>query len=141
MNSKTNGTSSKLNIGHRPLLIRTLIAILISNIFFYLLFMSSNETEAQEVQQAGWVQIQLTAKARTPFQTGKKVLLIDRRSGLSVEAVLEQSPSETDERITVSVKEGDAHSVLKSDNWEIVPYLKNLNLTQVGKRVEHEIRY
>ena len=141
MSLKTTGISSKLNIASKPLLFRVLAAIVLSNIFFYLLFMNSDETEAQVLPPDGWVQIQIKADSRTPFQSGKKVLLVDRQRGMSLEAVLEIPPSETEEHFTISVKEEEASEVLRFKNWEIIPYLKKLTLSKVGKRVEHEIHY
>lgn len=118
------------------------VAIVISNIFFFLLF-SGSETElvSQKEIPAGWVEMQIRAELLTPFQSGKKVLLIQRQARKQLEAMLETAPSDPTERFTILVKESQAEILLKHESWEIVPFLKKLTLTPLAQGTSHEIRY
>ena len=117
------------------------VAIVISNIFFFLLF-SGSETEIEKSTiPDGWVEIQVRAELLTPFHSGKKVLLLHRLGRKKVEAMLETSPQEPEGRFTVLVKESEAESLLQHESWEIVPFLKTLSFARVHTGVSHEIRY
>ena len=89
----------------------------------------------------GWVEIEVCGDLLTPFQNGKKVMLLDRQSRKTVVALLQDLPSDPEGRFTVQVKETDASVLLQRESWEIVPYLTTLTLAPVRKGEAHEIRY
>ena len=120
--------------------IKLAVALVLSNVFFFLLFGNSSEVK-QETNDtpAGWVEIQLNAELFTPFHTGKKVLLVNRIGRKKLEGVLQTSATEG--RMTVLVKETEAHALFQHERWEVLPFLKNLNFATVKKGESHEIRY
>ncbi|WPU64237.1 hypothetical protein [Peredibacter starrii] len=116
------------------------IALVISNVFFFLLFGNNSEVKPESSGvPAGWVEIQLSAELFTPFHSGKKVLLVNRIGRKKLEGVL-QTPA-TEGRMTVLVKETEAHALFQHETWEVLPFLKNLNFASVKKGESHEIRY
>ena len=117
------------------------VALVISNIFFFLLF-SGSETKAEIPSvPEGWVEIQVRAELLTPFHSGKKVLLLHRIARKRVEAMLETTPQEPEGRFTVLVKDSEAHTLLQHEHWEIVPFLKTISFAPLTSGVSHEIRY
>lgn len=141
MISNIVGTALKKNTKTKQWWLKLGIAIVISNIFFFLLF-SGSETEIEKSTiPDGWVEIQVRAELLTPFHSGKKVLLLHRLGRKKVEAMLETSPQEPEGRFTVLVKESEAESLLQHESWEIVPFLKTLSFARVHTGVSHEIRY
>ena len=141
MISKIAGNVLKQNTKTKLWWMKLAVAIVISNIFFYLCFSESEKpTETSSVPQ-GWVAIHVRAELLTPFQSGKKVLLLHRIGRKRVEAMLETSPVEPEGRFTVLVKESEAQALLQHESWEIVPFLKTLSFARVSKGVSHEIRY
>lgn len=142
MISKIAGSTLKKDTRTKQWWLKLAVAIVLSNIFFFLLF-SGNETEAviSPTVPEGWVEIQVRAELLTPFQTGKKVLLLQRNARRRVEAVLESTPLEPEGRYTVLVKETEAASLLQYETWEIVPFLKTLSFAPVATGARHEIRY
>lgn len=89
----------------------------------------------------GWVEVQLQAQMLTPFQSGKKVLLVQRSEGKKLEGVLKGHELEDAGRLTVLVKEDEAEALFKYSTWEVLPYLRHLSLVKVKKGTSHEIRY
>jgi hypothetical protein len=87
------------------------------------------------------VEIQLNAELQTPFHSGKKILLIHRASRKKLEGVLQLSGVDQLGKITVLVKESEAHILFQHESWEVLPYLKHLNFASVKKDASHEIRY
>ncbi len=142
MLSKIAGNISKQNTKTKVWWAKLAVAIVISNIFFFMLF-SGSETENPEVSTIpeGWVEIQVRAELLTPFHSGKKVLLLHRNGRKRVEAMLETSPQEPEGRFTVLVKESEAPALLQHESWEIVPFLKTLTFSRIATGVSHEIRY
>lgn len=141
MISNIVGTVLKKNTKTKQWWAKLAIAIVISNIFFFLLF-SGSETEIEKSSiPEGWVEIQVRAELLTPFHSGKKVLLLHRLGRKRVEAMLETSPQEPEGRFTVLVKESEAESLLQHESWEIVPFLKTLSFARIKTGVSHEIRY
>ncbi|WP_408097246.1 hypothetical protein ACJVC5_19630 [Peredibacter sp. HCB2-198] len=116
------------------------LALVLSNVFFFLLFGNHSEVKQEATgTPAGWVEIQLNAELFTPFHSGKKVLIVNRIGRKKLEGVL-QTPA-TEGRMTVLVKEAEAHALFQHETWEVLPYLKNLNFASVKKGESHEIRY
>jgi hypothetical protein len=141
MNSKIVGTVSKKNIKNISWWIKLGLALILSNIFFFALF-SKNETSQDSLAiPSGWVELQIRAELLTPFQTRKKVLLINRPERKRIEGILETNAVEPEGRFTVLVKESEAVALLKFGHWEIVPFLKTFEFPHVKQGVSHEIRY
>lgn len=117
-------------------------ALILSNVFFFLLFGGDNTSVAQtNFLPEGWVEVQLEARLHTPFQIGKKVLLVSRSGRKKIHGVLNQNGNELDQRVTVLVKEDEAALLFQNDNWEILPLIQNLYFKTFTQRENHEIRY
>ena len=127
------GKNYKKNIP-QPLLI--LIAILLSNALFYLLFFPSSSEVTDELPD-GLVEIKLEAKLQTPFQKGKMVLIHHPSSHQMIEARLINA--EEDGLVTVATDELSGKFLLKDGTWRILPLIK-MNVTQ-AKGENREIRY
>ena len=142
MISKIAGTILKKNTKTKLWWMKLAVSIVLSNIFFFVLF-SSNEKPSVPTSSIpeGWVELQVKAELLTTFQSRKKVLLLHREARKRVEAVLETSPQEPEGRFTVLVKETEVEALLKYESWEIVPFLKTLNFAPLHTGVHHEIRY
>lgn len=118
------------------------IALVLSNVFFFLLFGGDNTSAAQTILMPdGWVEVQLEARIHTPFHIGKKVLLVSRSGRKKIHGVLHQNGNELDQRVTVLVKEEEAALLFQNDNWEILPLIQNLHFRTFTQRENHEIRY
>lgn len=117
------------------------VALILSNIFFFLLFSGDSEVKQENAIPEGWVEIQLQADLLTPFHYGKKVLIVHRIGRKKLEGVLQASGTDETGRITVLVKESEAHSLFQYESWEVLPFLKELKFVTVNKRETHEIRY
>lgn len=89
----------------------------------------------------GWVEVQLQADLLTPFHFGKKVLIIHRNGRKKIEGVLQATPVDQLGKLTVLVKEDEAHALFQHETWEVLPYLKNLTFAYARKEQSHEIRY
>lgn len=140
MNLEKIGTLFKKDTKTKAWWMKLGISLILSNIFFFLLFSDNSEVKRENVNPTGWVEMQLEVQLLTPFHSGKKVLLVHRNGRKKMEAVLQTSASETG-RITVLVKEDEAHVLLQHDSWEVLPYLKNLTFAYRAKEKAHEIRY
>lgn len=141
MISKIIGGVLKTNTKTKVWWMKLGLAIVISNIFFFMLF-SGNETKAtiEESVPEGWVEIQVRAEFLTTFQKGKKVLLVNRMHGKKVEGILQESSLEEGKH-TLLVTDTDAPLFFHYENWEIFPYVKSLHLVSKRKEAAHEIRY
>lgn len=141
MNFKVSGINWKTNMRTKTWWIKLGGAILLSNVFFFLLFSPSETKNLSHIVPEGWVELEVRAELLTPFHSGKKVLLIHRQPRKSVTALLDKSPAELEGRFTVLVKEEDASALLMHERWEIVPFLKTLTFAPESKGISHEIRY
>lgn len=142
------GTLFKRNTGTNPQerkiwLFKLGIALILSNIFFFVLFSGDSEVKkaSPDGVPEGWVEVHLNAELYTPFQMGKKVLLVHRSGRKKLEGVLQAPMKEELGKITVLVKEEEAHALFHFERWEILPYLKHLTFSSVKKDASHEIRY
>lgn len=115
------------------------IALILSNLFFFMLFTGPNEVQA-ETKTLGTVELQLKAHLLTPFEAGKKILLIHRSSRSKAEGKM-KVPQDSEGRMTVEVLEADAELLLMHEEWEITPYLKSLKFKVAAKGESYEIRY
>lgn len=142
MISQKIGTLLKKNTKNRVWYAKLAISLLLSNIFFFLLF-SGKDQEVPEKSHSleKGVEVQLSAQLLTPFQTGKKVLMVHRKQGRKIEGVLKGMDTESPERIVVLVKEAEAHDLFLHENWEIYPYLPKLSFHRPKKEQVHEISY
>lgn len=116
------------------------ICLILSNVFFFLLFSGDSEVK-QESTLPGWVEVQLEAQLLTPFQSGKKVLLVQRTARKKLEGVLQASGKDEPGKITVLVKEAEAQALFHYETWEVLPFLKHLTFASIKKESSHEIRY
>lgn len=116
------------------------ICLILSNIFFFLLFSSDSELKKEE-SFPGWVEVQLEAQLLTPFQSGKKVLLVQRSARKKLEGVLQSSGKDEPGKITVLVKEEEAAALFHYQTWEVLPFLKHITFANSRKDPSHEIRY
>ena len=128
-----NGKSFKKNIP-QPILI--ILIVLLSNLFFYLLFFPTDQ-KPQKAFPDDYVEIKLEAKLQTPFQKGKKVLL-QRLGQANMHEALLISEHE-DGLITVATNEKSGEALLREGPWRILPLIK-MNITQT-KGENREIRY
>src|SRR6476660_3530937 len=102
MISKLAGIISLKNTKNKVWWPKLAVAIVVSNVFFFLLFGGDNTSSADTFHiPPGWVEVQLEARLHTPFQNGKKVLLVNRPGRKSLRAVLNQKGDELDPRISV----------------------------------------
>lgn len=146
MNSEPNGTSLKKNTktkvqDRKFWWLKIGVALVLSNIFFFLLFSGDSEVKQDSSIPEGWVEVQVEADLMTPFHFGKKVLIVHRIGGKKLEGVLQASGADERGRITVLVKENEAHSLFQHESWEVLPYLKHLTFARAKQRESHEIRY
>ncbi len=142
MISKLVGTILKKNTKTKVWWMKLGLALILSNIFFFVLF-SGKETEASPLPQAAanHVEVQLIAQLSTPFVEGKKVLLVHRGSGASITGVLKAYQAEAGIHV-VSVHENEANQIFQHEHWEILPYIKNLSFKRRHTQgATHEIRY
>lgn len=119
------------------------VALVLSNIFFFYLFSGPENVTSEKVPElpVGSVEVQMRAELQTPFQKGKKVLLVSRQARKIIPAVLHEPSSDVTEKVTVIVNDEVAHQLFEHDSWEILPFLKKMAFKKVSQGVVHEIRY
>jgi hypothetical protein len=138
MTFKLNGVASMKNIKIDQKKIKILIALILSNVFFFILFSGTGQTEVKETHQKGWVEVKIAGISHTPFAAGKKILLIHKGARIQLEG---QFIAENETHFYVSVKELEAHHLFKHEAWEIIPYLSNLTFSPLYRGSSHEILY
>jgi hypothetical protein len=138
--SRIVGTFLKKNTKNKLWWSKLAIAIVVSNIFFFVLFTSTDPIASPAGQREGLVEVQLRAEIMTPFQHGKKVILLNRKSKLRVEGVLKEDIN-AEEKFTIWVREERASVLFDYNDWEILPYLKNLAFPIMNRGKIYEIRY
>lgn len=142
MISKITGTILRKNTKPKTWWIKLGISIILSNVFVLILFSEDSAVRTiQEVATPGWVEVQLNAELMTPFHSGKKVLIIHRVGRKKLEGVLKTPGLDNLGKITVLVKEQEAHALFQYESWEVLPYLKHLTFTTTRKEDSHEIHY
>ena len=139
MISKVAGTILKKNTKTKAWWLKLGIALILSNVFFFLLFSEEAPQDINPGVTPGWVEVQLRADLMTPFQKGKKILLIHRSGGQRIEGMLKDA-IDLEGRLTILVKENEAAPLFLKQSWEILPYIANLKLPAL-KGEMHEIRY
>ncbi len=140
---KLIGTALKKNTKTKLWWAKLGIALVLSNIFFFVLFGGSSEVK-QDLPSGipeGWVEVQLQAELLTPFHSGKKVLIIHRIGRKKLEGVLQSPGADQIGRTTVLVREAEAYALFQHETWEILPYLKHMQFAVTKKGSTHEIRY
>jgi hypothetical protein len=141
MNFNTIGTVFKKSTVTRVRFFKIIVALIISNLFFFLLFSPGSSSPQEPVKElSGWVEVQLEGHLFTPFGTGKKVILVNRKRGQQVEGLL-QGEKDLGGLYNILIKEKDALMVLHQESWEILPYLQNFKLATRAKGDDREIHY
>lgn len=142
MNLEKAGSVLSKNTKTKFWWVKLTLALVVSNVFFFVLFSNdSAQAGPKSFPTEGQVEVQLEAQLLTPFQSGKKVLIIQRKAGIKIEGVLKDMSPELPGRITVLVKENQADALFFHSSWEVLPYLRKLTLASVAKGLTHEIRY
>ncbi len=143
MISEKIGTVLKKNTKTKVWWAKLAVAIVLSNIFFFVLFGGDSNIKNEIISGVpeGWVEVQLNAELLTPFHSGKKVLIIHRIGRKKLEGVLQTPGTDQPGKITLLVKESEAHALFQFDSWEVLPYLKHMNFAATKKELSHEIRY
>lgn len=143
MISEKIGTILKKNTKTKAWWAKLAVAIVLSNLFFFVLFGGDSNIKNETVSgiPEGWVEVQLNAELLTPFHSGKKVLIIHRIGRKKLEGVLQTPGTDQPGKITLLVKESEAHALFQFDTWEVLPYLKHMNFAATKKEPSHEIRY
>ncbi len=143
MNLEKIGTLFKNVTKPRIWWVKLGVSLVLSNLFFFLLFGGVQPVTPSPTKESrsGWISVQLEAELQTPFQTGKKVLLVNRARRIKVEGVLEGEHREGVEKLAFAVREKDAAVLFLHRNWEILPYLRDLTFTAARKEPTHEIYY
>lgn len=141
MISNKLGTILKKNTKTKVWWVKLAVALILSNIFFFTLFGSDSEVKQEGAIPEGWVEVQLNAELLTPFHSGKKVLIIHRLGRKKLEGVLQATGTQELGKITLLVKESEAHALFQYETWEVLPYLKQMNFAATKKEESHEIRY
>lgn len=143
MISEKIGTLFKKNSKTKIWWIKLGVSIVLSNIFFFILFADDSDMKQESPRGTpeGWVEVQLEAELLTPFHSGKKVLIVQRTARKKLEGVLQAAGTEESGKITVLVKEFEATALFQHSTWEILPYLKHMSFASVRKEESHEIRY
>ncbi|HXH74790.1 MAG TPA: hypothetical protein VNJ08_07475 [Bacteriovoracaceae bacterium] len=140
MISRLVGTILKKNTRTKVWWMKLAVAIILSNVFFFALF-SSPAMPVEITNRAGWVEAQFKGELMTPFHSGKKVVLLNRKRAIQMEGVL-QGDINTEGKYTAWVKESEASTLFQFSEWEILPHLKGLKIAVIKKnRMNHEIRY
>lgn len=138
MNFEKIGKSLKLATSNKQKLAKIALALILSNVFFFLLF-GESEAEIESPDTPGTVAIHLEAKILTPLHGGKRIMIVSHALGVKIEGYFRSHHE--DGRITVEVPEEEAKSLLRKTDWEILPPLKNLAFQNRRSGVIHEIRY
>ncbi len=117
-------------------------SLILSNIFFFVLFSNSEDSiKKLETTPTDHVEIQLSAALLTPFQIGKKILIVNRKKRIKIQGVLISQLLDEENRLTFLVNEKEANHLFLNSNWEILPYMKYLSFASIQKDQDHEIRY
>ncbi len=116
-------------------------SLILSNIFFFVLFSNSEDSIKKFETPLDHVEIQLSAALLTPFQIGKKILIVNRKKRIKIQGVLISQLLDEENRLTVLVNEKEANHLFLYSNWEILPYMKYLSFASIPKDQDHEIRY
>lgn len=139
MNLQKIGTLLKKNTTREKAL-KLSIALILSNFFVFMLFSGDSEVKQVSPEIKGFVEVTISAPLLTPFQMGKKVLLIQRHRRRSIEGVLKTTPDESG-KLVVLIPENEAHALFQMGDWEIIPFLKHLAFSEMKKGESHEIHY
>ena len=139
MNFEKIGKSLKLATNDKQKLVKIALALILSNVFFFLLVGGEPDEGEEASSIPGSVAIHLEAKVLTPLHVGKRIMIVSHGLGQKVEGHFRAL--QEDGRITVEVQESEARSLLQKSDWEILPPLKNLAFQNRRSGVKHEIRY
>ncbi len=141
MISSKVGTLLKKNTGTRLWWVKLALALILSNVFFFYLFGPGPQEPGAEVLPSGWVEVKLKAALQTPYERGKKVLLVQRDSRKKLEGLLRSPTIPETEELTVLVRESEAQVLFHFEHWEILPFIRNLTFAPKNTGEQHEIHY
>jgi hypothetical protein len=139
MNFKKIGKGWKLATSDRPRLFKIGLALILSNIFFFLLIGGSHSETEEGAFVPGTVAMHIEARVLTPLFPGKRILIVSHKLEKKIEG--HYLSSQEDGRVTVEVMEEDAEKLLRHSDWEILPPLKNLAFQIRKNGGGHEIHY
>jgi hypothetical protein len=114
--------------------------VLLSNVIFYILFFPSEKVPEKTIPE-DFVEIKLEAKLQTPFQKGKKVLFIHRKTQKIIEVRLQDWISEEEKIVAVTVDEDHAQKLIDLSGWEVLPHLKQFKFAHRAMGDQYEIHY
>lgn len=140
MISRIVGTILKKNTKTKIWWAKLSVALVLSNVLFFMIFSSPGPSTPQETPREGQVEVQIKAELKTPFQRGKKVVLMNRSARIHLPGVLE-GEIEAGEKINVWVNEAEAAQLFQYEEWEVLPYLPNFKFPTITRGEHHEIRY
>ena len=142
MNSEKIGTILKKNTKTKLWWFKLAISLILSNIFFFLLFGEKKETKIYgPVPMEEWVEVHLEADSKTPIVSGKKILIVNAIRNKKIEGFLLSHENDESGKVTVKVKEKEAHDLFKYQSWQILPYIKDLTFNRPQRIYQHEINY
>ncbi len=142
MLSEKIGILLKKNTKSKLWWIKLGFSLILSNIFFFVLFSNTEDgSEKLKTLPSDHVEIQLRAELLTPFQIGKKILIVNRKKRIKIQGVLISQLLDEESRLTVLVNEKEVNHLFNNSNWEILPYMKYLSFASIPKDQHHEIRY
>jgi hypothetical protein len=121
------------------------ISIILSNIFFFLIFSPEQKDQDRPISPQNWVDIQLDAEILTPLINGKKILLLNKKERKKIEGFLKTNEIDNTGKITVSVREEQAHEIITFQSWQILPFLRHHKFASSNekrkRKPDHEIYY
>jgi len=126
----------------KPKILKLIVAIILSNVFFFMLF--SGTDEKTTTVKASGIEIIIEGKLMTSFEENKEVLLTHPASGMKIKGRL-LTHQNSDTHYLVLVSEEEAQSILnRASDWNILPYLKNFRLIgpkKIAQEIDHEIHF
>lgn len=142
MNLRKNGMSLKLATKDKRWWFKLSIAIILSNILFFLFFHENEVQGADMIRHPDDVEIRIQADLFTSFSAGKKILIINREGRISRPGIL--IAEHIDEEIksyTIQVDQKYVNELLNTSSLQILPYIREITFKPSPKRYDYEIRY
>lgn len=142
MNLRINGITSNLATKNKKWWLKLSMAIILSNILFFLFFQENEVQGADIIHNPDHVEIRIHAELFTPFSHGKKILIINRENRLSrVGFLIAEHLEEEIKTYTIQVDEKYVNELLNSPSLQIIPFIKEIKFKTSSKRYDYEIRY
>lgn len=135
------GSSTLTSATSKKPIIKLMMAFLLSNIFFFMLF--SEDKEKKSPTERVGIEIIIEGKLMTSFEKNKEVILSHQHAGIIKARLLEIQPMQ--DSYLVLTTEAEAIKILaRPVNWSILPYLKNYSMKTPSKpmqEIDHEIHF